>query len=522
MRLRLVLLLPALVAPALLAAAPGAASAAVWDCEASAVVGSVLGAAGVEPVTANRGAVECAPDAATGDGSALGGGPPVIVGAFGAQTASEGPAGPPDERRVSAIAGASNLSVRSLPDLPLALPTASLDGLQAVMVALPSLPGLPESLTLDLRPAIRALMPDRRLPVADVVSVRRALAFAVGRCVGGQPRLTGATDVAGIQVLGDEVPTGQAVERTVTLLGAAQVDPSGADLRLIELPAGLSFDDPLLGPVLRTAVQEVLDGLADVVVPPALANVRIVPGAQESGPGRLVQRALEVHVSVAGQPLADLAIGRAAVGADAVQCTALQATTAGDLALACTDRDLVLVEVVPGRKRVHLLGYADRRFVGRTVSLRFRATGRRVARATVRPDGSFRASAPMPSRRLRASDRARYQAVLGSERSLDLKLQRRMRVTSMTVRDGRVRIRGRVTRPLSRPLQRVTVSRRLSCSRSRVVARVRPRRDGTFSVSVPAPEGQSAAVYRLSTKVRATERNPKLFPTFTLPRGVNL
>jgi len=491
-------------------------------------VGSVLGAAGVEPVTANRGAVRCAPAVATGAGAALGGALPLILGGLEAQTASEGPAGPPDERRVTAIAGVTDLSVRTVPELPLALPRASLDGLEAVTVELPPLPGLPESLTLDLRPAVQALLPDRRLPRADVVTVRRALAFAAGRCVGGQPLLVGATDVAGIQVLGDELPTGQTVERTVTLLETAQVDPSAVDLGLVELPAGLSFDDPVLGPVLRAAVQPVLDGLADVVVPPALAQVRVVPGEQQTGPGRLVQRALGVHISVAGQLLADLAIGRAAVSADAVRCTAPSASapvsppTAGDLALACTDRDLVLVEVLPGRTRVRLLGYADRRFVGRTVNLRLRATGRTVARASVRPDGSFRASAPMPSRRLRSTDRARYQAVLGSERSLDLKLERRMRIASMTVRDGRVRIRGRVTRPLARPVQPITVSRRLSCSRSRVVARVRPRRDGTFSVSVPAPGGESAAVYRLSTKVRATEGNPKLFPTFTLPRGVNL
>ncbi len=35
-------------------------------------------------------------------------------------------------------------------------------------------------------------------------------------------------------------------------------------------------------------------------------------------------------------------------------------------------------------------------------------------------------------------------------------------------------------------------------------------------------EPDSAAVYRLQTKVRKTRSNPKLYPTFTLPRGVNL
>jgi hypothetical protein len=39
---------------------------------------------------------------------------------------------------------------------------------------------------------------------------------------------------------------------------------------------------------------------------------------------------------------------------------------------------------------------------------------------------------------------------------------------------------------------------------------------------VKAPKGQTAAVYRLSTQVRNNPGNPKLFPTFTLPRAVNL
>ena len=46
--------------------------------------------------------------------------------------------------------------------------------------------------------------------------------------------------------------------------------------------------------------------------------------------------------------------------------------------------------------------------------------------------------------------------------------------------------------------------------------------DGTFRVSVTAPKGQTAAVYRLVTRVREKPSNPRSYPTFTLPRGVAL
>ena len=39
---------------------------------------------------------------------------------------------------------------------------------------------------------------------------------------------------------------------------------------------------------------------------------------------------------------------------------------------------------------------------------------------------------------------------------------------------------------------------------------------------VDAPKDTPATVYRLGTKVRKSATNKKLFPTFTLPQGVDL
>ncbi|MEJ7894782.1 MAG: hypothetical protein WKF94_19280, partial [Solirubrobacteraceae bacterium] len=190
--------------------------------------------------------------------------------------------------------------------------------------------------------------------------------------------------------------------------------------------------------------------------------------------------------------------------------------------LACTTRRLVLTDVVKRGSRVRITGVADKRFVGRLVSLRFEADGRTAGRARVSPDGTFATTTPLPAKRLRSGNRARYQAVLGTEKSLNLKLERRMYVDRLTSEGAKVTVVGRVTRPLGTPRQTITLTRRVSCTRSEVVTRFKPKADGRFSVTVDAPVGQAAAVYRLGTKVRKTKTNRKLFPTFTLPRGVNL
>jgi hypothetical protein len=195
--------------------------------------------------------------------------------------------------------------------------------------------------------------------------------------------------------------------------------------------------------------------------------------------------------------------------------------SASQEALECTTRRLVLADVIPGR-RVRLLGYADSRYIGRQVDIYFLGTGRRVARPVVRRDGSFEATAPLPPRGMRATDRARYQARIGGERSLRLKLLRRMRVFSVRAYAGRVTISGRVVPPLGRPRRLIEVRRRISCGEWQVVKRIRPTLTGHFRTTVAGPPSRRAATYRFTTRVRASARGKsrKTFQTFTLPRFV--
>jgi hypothetical protein len=97
-----------------------------------------------------------------------------------------------------------------------------------------------------------------------------------------------------------------------------------------------------------------------------------------------------------------------------------------------------------------------------------------------------------------------------------------MIVSRMTSSGGKVRIEGRVVLPLGHPVQKITIKRRVSCTKSIAVESVTPDSTGRFSVTIDGPPDGQAAVYRLGTKVRKSARNPKLFPTFTLPRAVEL
>ena len=146
-----------------------------------------------------------------------------------------------------------------------------------------------------------------------------------------------------------------------------------------------------------------------------------------------------------------------------------------------------------------------------------------VAKPKVAPDGSFAASAPLPPKRLRNSNLARYEARIGSQRSLKLKLVRRMRITTIGVSGGKVVVTGTVVGPARRPQGRpaVELQRRVSCTRTESVAKAMPRPNGSFRIAVDVPAGQSAAVYRLRTKVRPSAASKRAVNTFTLPRGVN-
>ena len=499
-------------AAAAIVAAPSPASAAPWRCEASALSGSLLGGKVELPtVKANAGALGCSTQKA-GGGISLPA--PLNSAALLAQTSITGD--DPATQKVASVGGIADLRLNPLPQLPIALPKVEIPAeLSAVKVDLPAVGLLPaQTISLDLRPALEQLLPNGQLPTADLLRVQGAVAYASAGCVGNAPKLAGASQVAGITVLGMELPVNQVVEKTLTLVDSGNIDPSNLDITDITLPAGLSLDLPIVGPVLKTAIQDTLDALPTIAIPASLAHVKVTPGEQTRVGDILIQRALRVQVGVLGQSILDAAVGEAMVGAGDVNCAP---------ALECTKKALVLVDVFPKAGRVKLLGAADRKYAGQTVNIVFEATGKVVATAKVQEDGEFATTAPMPSAKLRDGNQARYMAVIGDEKSMNLKLARRMVVERMTAKGGKVTIVGRVTGALAGgDARNIVVSRRVSCTKMEKVGTFRPKSDGTFRIVFDAPRNERTAVYRLSSQVLFREGSEKLFDTYTLPRAVNL
>ena len=85
-----------------------------------------------------------------------------------------------------------------------------------------------------------------------------------------------------------------------------------------------------------------------------------------------------------------------------------------------------------------------------------------------------------------------------------------------------VALTGQVVLPLTRPAAEIVVQQQLSCTQWKTVAHQRGQANGRFQVTVPAPAGQQAAVYRVSTAVRKNLTSRKPFPTFSLPLAVQI
>jgi hypothetical protein len=190
-------------------------------------------------------------------------------------------------------------------------------------------------------------------------------------------------------------------------------------------------------------------------------------------------------------------------------------TAAAAAVLACTTQQVALTNVVERGSSVWIEGVTRLHLAGRTVHVKLLATGHTVALAKVLPDGTFTASAPLPPRALRHSNRVRYQAVVGSSRSLSLKLYRRMTITATDTSQAGVLVEGKVAGPFSAGAE-VSVFLTETCSTRQIVGYSKLTAAGTFSVTVPAPAGPSGEIdlYRASTTVLYHGRAMR---TWTLP-----
>lgn len=410
-----------------------------------------------------------------------------------------------------ASAGLAKVAIGSIP-VPLpAIPIP--DSLKRISVPLPGT-SVPVA-TVDLTPAIEAI---QSLPSKKLLDLGVLYSQVNGACQNGRASVAGGSRILDANVLGLPVDASNTVDSAVSLVDTTSIALSTLDLRLakVTLLGGLLNVDTA---TVLQALKPILANLPPIQIPAQIARVKLTPASQTTENGMLVQRALRVEVGLLGQSLADLAIGRAAVGGTGC---AQPAKKAEPVALECTKRKLALLDVLPQGDRVRLYGAADKSLVGKTASIVFHATGETVARVKIGKGGRFTTTAPMPDAGIRYTNRARYIARVGREKSLNLKLHRRLVVDKVRSRGGKVTLIGRVVAPLAVTPQTITLKRRVSCSKLEVVKRFKPRSDGSFSVTVKSPKNLAATVYRMETQVREKLSNPKLYPTFTLPRAVDL
>jgi hypothetical protein len=197
-------------------------------------------------------------------------------------------------------------------------------------------------------------------------------------------------------------------------------------------------------------------------------------------------------------------------------------TAVEELLLGCSKRSLVLNDVLIRGVRVALEGSAAKSLVGKKVKIVFDG-GKQVATATVQTNGQFSTTAPLPAARLRDSNSARYLAESGSQRSLNLKLTRRLTLEPPKFSGGSVTLSGQVVPPLTKPIAKVTVEQQLECGKTSKVLTFTPPASGRFHVTINGiPANAKAGIYRLTSSVTEKPGAKHGFATFSLPLPVAL
>jgi hypothetical protein len=489
-------------------AAP-AAHALDFSCDASALRLQLGGSTILEPTTANRGAATCR---TVKNDAPLAAGP--VTGSLLAETTVT------DAADAVSRGGLGSLTVGAGALAGLPLPTLdAIDQVPAVSVPIPVsglLAGLPSSITVDIRPAVKALV--KSATSAPLLEIDGSVATARASCVNSKAQLSGDSQVLGLSVLGQKLPVDAVLQQAVNFYDWQTINPSALDLSQITVPPGLSFTDPLLGTILQNAVKSALAAIPPITLPASVLQVSITPSSQEAASGGLTQRGLRIAISLLGQNVLSAVIGEARIAEGAVNCAqqVVLGTKVGKAALECATRKLALIDVLDRGRYVALYGAADRRLAGQRVAIYSQADHRVVARPVVARTGLFHARAPLPPARDRYTNTARYVAIHGADRSLNLKLHRRMYFTSVRAVGGKVVLSGVVTQP--RLADSVIVIRqRVTCHRQRVVARVRPDASGHFRVTLKPQGSRDIGVYRATTMVAFPDPSAPNFRSYTLP-----
>ncbi len=192
-----------------------------------------------------------------------------------------------------------------------------------------------------------------------------------------------------------------------------------------------------------------------------------------------------------------------------------------ELLLGCSKRSLVLNDVLIRGARVALVGSAAKSLDGKKVKITFDGN-EQVASAKVGTNGQFSTTAALPPARLRDSNSARYMAESGNQRSLDLKLTRRLSLEPPKTSGRTVTLVGQVVPPLTKPIAAVVVQQQLECGKTTIAKRFTPSPSGHFRITLTVPAAAKAGIYRLTSSVTENPGAKHGFATYSLPLPVIL
>jgi hypothetical protein len=372
----------------------------------------------------------------------------------------------------------------------------------------------------------------------SIAGIGVADSIAQTKCVSGKPVLSGMSQLAGLSVLGQNIPLDPTVNQALNLLNTQQLSQLNLSSTLNQLLTNLETSlglqnlatgplgptvqnlETALGQLLDSTVQPILTNLLTAAQPliDSLIKITVEPDKQTVVNGQLTQTALHLNVTLLGQSILDLTLGQARVSNASVQCVS-PVTVAS---LQCTTRKLTLIDVLQRGNQTYVTGAAQSSLIGKKIGIYFTNTGKLVGTATVGKDGLFHTFVPLPPANIRYTNSARYYAKSGQESSLRLKFSRRMHILSLTSSGGQVRLSGEVSNPLTHPISKIVIQRRVSCTKTVNVKTLTGVSSGRFSVTMPAPPKTQAGVYRAMTSVTQNTHSTKPFPTFTLPGYVQI
>lgn len=208
----------------------------------------------------------------------------------------------------------------------------------------------------------------------------------------------------------------------------------------------------------------------------------------------------------------------------AVSPTGVPATEAATKLLACSKQRVLLTEVYPSGGKVILRGVASSTLIGQQVAIRsLGEKGKIVAKAKVQTNGAFSVVAKAPkNKKLARSSKARYQAAVGPNKSLALKLQRRMYTfEAYRTQGGSLYVAGTLTKPFPKNAK-VQISMRVNCSTWKTVKVTRASSSGKWGTIVPISSNATSLVFRAQSNVKKSARSKRTTRTYTLPSALQL